>query len=85
VRDRIIDHLTVHHLLSDCQQGFITVRYCTTNHLSTLNDWTRLLDERAPVDKLYLDFAKAFDSVPHERLLFKVKSLVIEGNVLHMD
>ena len=82
MRDRIIDHLTVHHLLSDCQHGFIAGRSCTTNLLSTLNDWTRLLDEREPVDALYLDFAKAFDRVPHERLLSKVKSLGIEGNLL---
>jgi hypothetical protein len=82
MRDRIIDHLTVNHLLSDCQHGFIAGRSCTTNLLSTLNNWTRLLDERVPVDALYLDFAKAFDSVPHERLLRKVNSLGIEGNVL---
>jgi hypothetical protein len=68
---RIIDHLTAHHLLSDCQHGFIAGRSCTTKLLSMLNDWTRLLDEREPVDALYLDFAKAFDSVPHERLLRK--------------
>jgi hypothetical protein len=30
---------------------------------------------------VYLDFAKAFDIVPHERLLRKVNSLEIEGNV----
>jgi hypothetical protein len=82
VRDRIIDHLTAHHLLSDCQHGFIAGRSCSTNLLSTLNDWTRLLDGRKPVDALYLDFAKAFNSVPHERLLRKMKSLGIEGNVL---
>jgi hypothetical protein len=50
--------------------------------LSTLNEWTRLQDEREPMDAVYLDFAKAFDNVPHERLLRKVKSLGIEGNVL---
>jgi hypothetical protein len=82
VRDRTIDHLTVHHLLSDCQLDFIAGRSCTTSLLSTLNDWTRLLDEREPVDALYLDFVKAFDSVPHERLLRKMKSLAIVGNVL---
>jgi hypothetical protein len=47
-----------------------------------LNDWTRLLDEREPVDALYFDFAKAFDSVPHEQLFRKVKYLGIEGNLL---
>jgi hypothetical protein len=47
-----------------------------------LNQWTRLLDEREPVDVLYLDFAKKIDSVPHERLLSELKSMGIEGNVL---
>jgi hypothetical protein len=82
VRDGIIDHLTAHHLLSASKHGFIAGRFCTTNLLSTLYDWTRLLDEREPEDAVYLEFAKAFDSVPHERLLRKVKSLGLEGNVL---
>ena len=56
VRDRIIYHLAVNHLLSDYQHGFIAGRSCTTNLLSTLNDWTRLLDEREPVDAVYLNF-----------------------------
>ena len=82
VRDRLIDHLNVNNLISDCQHGFIVSRYCATNLLSTLYEWTRLLDEREPVDAVYLDFAKSFDSVPHERLLRKLKSLEIESNVL---
>jgi hypothetical protein len=36
--------------------------------LSTLNNWTHLQDEREPVGAVYLDFAKAFDSVLHEQL-----------------
>jgi hypothetical protein len=51
--------------------------------LSTLNEWTRLLDEREPVDAVYLDFAKSFNSVPHERLLRKLQSLGINSNVLN--
>jgi hypothetical protein len=82
VRDRVIDHLTVNNLLSECQHGFIAGRSCTTNLLSTLDDWTRILDEGEPVDAVYLDFAKAFDSVPHERMLRKVQALGIGGNVL---
>ena len=34
-----------------------------------LDRWTELLDSGTPVDTLYLDFAKAFDSVPHQRLI----------------
>ena len=65
VWDRLIDHLTVNNLLSDYQLGSIAGRSCTTNLLSTLNEWTRLLDEREPVDEVCLDYAKAFDSVSH--------------------
>jgi len=34
------------------------------------------------VDIIYLDFQKAFDHIPHNRLLSKVKSYGIEGNLL---
>ena len=33
------------------------------------------------VDTIYFDFAKALDSVPHERLLAKLKSYDINGKV----
>jgi hypothetical protein len=75
--------MTANNLLSDCQHGFISGRSCTANFLSTLNEWTRrLLEDREPVDAVYLDFAKAFDTVSHERLLRKLKSLGMESNVL---
>ena len=41
-----------------------------------------LLDEGGGIDVVYLDFRKAFDSVPHERLLKKVQSYGIRGNLL---
>ena len=34
-----------------------------------MNEWTTLLDSGAQVDVIYTDFAKAFDTVPHGRLL----------------
>ena len=34
-----------------------------------------------PVDVIYLDFKKAFDVVPHERLMLKVRALSIDGNI----
>ena len=40
------------------------------------------MDDGEACDAIYLDFAKAFDKVPFERLLIKVKSLGIRGKVL---
>ena len=42
---------------------------------------TRMLDEGKNVDIIYLDFAKAFDKVPHHRLIGKVASMRVEGRV----
>ena len=81
IRDEIMKHLTENELLSTCQHGFVPKRSCVTNLLETLDNWTESLDSGKPVDAVYLDFAKAFDSVPHQRLLTKVKSYGIKGRV----
>ena len=41
------------------------------------------LDNGSPVDMLYLDFRKAFDAVPHQRLLTKLKSYGVTDNVIN--
>ena len=74
IRNEIIAHLNGNDCLSTCQHGFVPHRTCTTNLLAALDKWTELLDEGTPVDVIYLDFAKAFDSVPHQRLLLKLQS-----------
>ena len=43
-----------------------------------MNEW---VDEGEAVDVVYLDFRKAFDTVPHKRLLLKIKSCSISGLV----
>jgi hypothetical protein len=40
------------------------------------------VDRGEPVDVLYFDFRKAFDRVPHKRLLLKLKAIGVEGRLL---
>ena len=46
----------------------------STNLIDYLNYVTEQLDSSKPVDVLYLDFAKAFDKVPHKRLIQKLRA-----------
>ena len=81
LRDTIVEHLQIHKLINASQHGFVKGRSCLTNLLEFLEDVTDLIDEGEPVDIIYLDFQKAFDKVPHKRLLQKVKALGIEGEI----
>ena len=42
-----------------------------------------IIDQGDPVDIFYFDFRKAFDCVPHKRLLYKLECLGIKGKVLN--
>ena len=85
--ERIIcRHLVQSLECSDCfsvhQHGFRRKRSTVTLLLEAVNDWAILLEHRHSTHVLFLDFAKAFDSVPHLRLLLKLESLGIHGQVL---
>ena len=67
---------------SDSQYGFRNRRGCTLQLLKVLDDWTKAIDNGLPVDTLYFDLQKAFDSVPHKRLILKLERLGITGNLL---
>ena len=64
------------------QHGFTSGRSCLTNLLETFENWTKALDEGYGLDVVYLDYRKAFDSVPHRRLLEKLKGVGINGKLL---
>ncbi|CAO4387443.1 unnamed protein product [Caenorhabditis nigoni] len=50
--------------------------------LEAINDWTDALDAGKQVDILYFDYAKAFDRVPHCRLLDKLLELKFNRNLI---
>ena len=79
---QIISHIRENQLVSLRQHGFTTGKSTTTNLLEVLNIWTEALMHHIPVDVLYLDYRKAFDTVPHRRLLNQVRSFGITGEAL---
>ena len=83
VRDSLVDHMMSHNLFCDAQHGFVPGRSCMTQLLVTLELWSELLDSGAPIDVIYLDFRKAFDTVPHQRLIRKLKAYGITGKLLN--
>ena len=82
LRDKIVEHLEKHELIRESQHGFVKKKSCLSNLLVFMEEVTNYLDSGYPVDVIYLDFQKAFDKVPHQRLLIKLQAHGIGGNVL---
>ena len=78
----MVDFLVRHRLLNSSQHGFLKARSCLTNMLYFLEEITKWIDEGSPVDIIYLDFQKAFDKVPHQGLLLKLKAHGIGDGVI---
>jgi len=75
-------HVKDNQGISPSQRGFIKGRSCFTNLISFYDQVTRLVDEGKVVDVIYLDFSKAFGSVPHSILLEKLASHGLDGCTL---
>ena len=82
IYDFIIEHLIKNNLLTKSQYGFISKRSATLQLLAVLQIWCSTLDENGIIHDINMDFMKAFDSVPHRRLVLKLKSYGITGDVL---
>lgn len=82
VKEVIMSHCNGSQIFSDTQYRFRPRRGCIIQLLKVFDDWSRYIDSDIPVDTIFLDFRKAFDSVPHKRLLMKIEKLGINGNVL---
>eukprot|EP00918_Siedleckia_nematoides_P047891 GHVU01104904.1.p1 GENE.GHVU01104904.1~~GHVU01104904.1.p1 ORF type:complete len:259 (+),score=26.37 GHVU01104904.1:1627-2403(+) len=83
IRDHIIEYMKNNKLFSPKQFGFMEGRSTTLQLLVTLEEWTKTLDEGGSVGAVYMDFMKAFDTVPHKRLLGKLEHYGIRGDILN--
>jgi hypothetical protein len=82
VRDHIMNHMKVNKLFSNKQYGFLPGRSTTLQLLRALDDWTLAMDNGNDIDCIYTDFRKAFDTVPHKRLLNKLKAYGISSQLM---
>ena len=82
IKDQLINHLLDNHLIKNTQYGFLSNKSVTTNLLEFLEKNTEMFDNNKPLDIIYLDFAKAFDKVPKQRLIKKLEAHGVKGNVL---
>ena len=82
IKNKLSNHLIEQNLLSPHQFGFIPGRNTNTQLLVSIKEWQKNLDESIPTDVVYLDFRKAFDTVPHKKLLYKLSKYGIKGSLL---
>ena len=75
-------HLELNGILNPKQHAFRRHRSCTTQLCTVIHDWAKSIDAGFQTDVFILDFAKAFDSVPHERLKAKLFHCCVNSNTL---
>jgi hypothetical protein len=81
IRNHILAFVLSNQIVSSVQHGFLPKRSTTTNLLKFLDLVTSKMDAAVPVNAIYLDIAKAFDTIPHDKLLSKLNSLGINEKI----
>ena len=81
IHRHIMNHCDQHNLLRSHQHGFRQNHSCESQLILSMEDIYRQHDKTKQVYMLILDFTKAFDTVPHQRLLMKLKHYGIDSNL----
>ena len=79
-----MEHLNSNNILIENQHGFRSQHSCASQLISLVEDLSYTLDQQKQTDVILLGFAKAFDSVPHQRLLSKLAltNMSVSGSML---
>jgi hypothetical protein len=82
VKDRLMSHLLENKLIGESQHGFMPGKSCASNLVEFMDFVKEAVNKGNAVDIFYLDFSKAFDKVPHKRLVEKMKAKGVEAGVV---
>uniref|UniRef100_A0A3B3CX90 Reverse transcriptase domain-containing protein n=1 Tax=Oryzias melastigma TaxID=30732 RepID=A0A3B3CX90_ORYME len=82
VNNQLTHYLKSHNILSPVQSGFRSGYGCTTASLKVLNDITSALDSKLKCSAIFIDLAKAFDSVNHSCLIERLCDVGVSENSL---
>ncbi len=74
IREHITEFMKDNNLFTYRQYGFLQGRSISLQLLEVMDKWTDALDAGLSIDTIYMDYQKAFDTVPHKRLISKLKS-----------
>jgi hypothetical protein len=83
IRNHMLGYVLNSGLIRQNQHGFLPQRSTLTNLLNFLDTVTEKLDASCPVSAVYLDIAKAFDTIPHDKLLNKLNNLGVSKQLFY--
>ena len=78
----IMKYFLDNKFFSKMQYGFLKSKSTVLQLLSIIDDWTMKLESGGQIDCIYIDFEKAFDQVPHRRLISKLYSYGINRKII---
>ena len=82
IRNHIVKFMTINNHFTKKQYGFMAGRSTALQLLKVIDEWTEAIDNGCGIDCIYMDYQKAFDTVPHRRLIEKLKAYGIGPNII---
>ena len=83
IRDHMMDFLVKHKINKHFSAWFPKSKIMPNKFVMFFEEITKWVDDGSPVDVIYLDFQKAFDKVPHQRLILKLKAHGMGNSIIN--